>query len=89
MITIMALSFTSVSQSCIEKMSTVMTLLFDEWGGLFWDCAELALSLTFVTHCVTQVMNMYGDLVMDAAPEKVGKTCAHTFTHMSTREFDS
>ncbi len=47
-------------------------------------CAELALSLTFVTHCVTQVMNMYGDLVMDAAPEKVGE-----FTHMSTREFDS
>ncbi len=64
-----------------------MTLLFDEWGGLFWDCAELALSLMFVTHCVTQVMNMYGDLVMDAAPEKVGETCAHT--HMSTREFDS
>lgn len=25
-------------------------------------------------NCVTQVMNMYGDLVMDAAPEKV---CTH------------
>ncbi len=47
-------------------------------GPLLWDCAELALSFTFVTHCVTQVMNMYGDLVMDAAPEKVGKACAHT-----------
>lgn len=50
----------------------------DEWGALVLGCAELALSLTSVTLCVTQVMNMYGDLVMDAAPEKVGKTCTHT-----------